>query len=331
MQAVIYENYGAPEVLQVTDVEKPVPKDNEVRIKIIATTVSAADWRMRKADPFVARLFNGLVKPRRVKILGLELAGVIEAVGAKVQKFQVGDEVFASPELRFGAYAEYTCLPEDAAIAPKPAALSFAEAAAVPVGATTAKFFLDKATSAPNNLAGKQVLIYGASGSVGTYAVQLARHYGATVTGVCSQKNSEMVRSLGADKVLDYTAHDFALAESSYDVIFDTVGKSDFAACVKALKAEGHYLLGSSTSPLPVLRGLWVRMTSKKSVSAGSAEATSENLAFMAGLLEQGTLRVMIDRSYPLENIVEAHRYVEKGHKRGNVSITVAASAAISS
>lgn len=323
MQAVIYENYGAPDVLHVTDVEKPTPKDDEVLIKIVATTVSAADWRMRKADPFLARLFNGLFKPRRVKILGLELAGVIEAVGAKVQKFQVGDAIFASPELRFGAYAEYTCLPENAAIAHKPATLSFAEAAAVPTGATTAKFFLDKATDTANDLQGKDVLIYGASGSVGTYAVQLARHYGATVTGVCSQKNREMVRSLGADSVLDYSANDFSLTENSYDVIFDTVGKSDFNACLKALKEDGRYLIGSSTSPLPALRGLWVGMRSQKKVITGTAEATSENLAFMAGLLEQGNLQVVIDRSYPLNAIVEAHRYVEQGHKRGNVVITV--------
>jgi len=319
MKAIVYTRYGSPDVLQLKEVAKPAPKDNEVLIKIYATTVTSGDCRVRKADPFAIRFFNGLTKPKKTTILGNELAGEIEETGKNVKLFRKGDQVFGQAGMGLGANAEYICLREDATLVLKPKNLTYEEAASIPFGGNTALHFLRKG----NIRSSQKVLIYGASGSLGTAAVQLAKNFGADVTGVCSTVNVELVKSLGADKVIDYTKEDFTKIGQTYDIIFDTTGKSPFSGCVKSLKQKGIYLRAVHMSLSSIVRGLWTSMTSSKKVIGGVASELKENLVFLKELIDMGKLKPVIDKCYPFEQIVEAHRYVDKGHKRGNVAITV--------
>ncbi|KAA3644987.1 MAG: NAD(P)-dependent alcohol dehydrogenase [Chloroflexi bacterium] len=318
MKAITYTRYGPPEVLQIIDIAKPTPKDNEVLIKIHATTVTAGDWRMRKAEPFLARIYNGLLKPTKINILGFEIAGEVEAIGKDVKQFRPGDQVFASCGIGFGGYAEYKCLPEDGEIAMKPINVSFEEAAAVPIGGNTALRFLREAKLK----SGQRILINGASGSVGTYAVQLAKHFGAEVTGVCSTTNVELVKSLGADKVIDYTKEDFTKNPRTYDVIFDTVGKTSFVRCKSLLKENGIYLAGSA-GLLEEIQAVWTSRIGNKKLISGTANPSQADLLFLKELIEAGSLKPVIDRSYGFEQIPEAHGYVESFRKKGNVVVTI--------
>jgi NADPH:quinone reductase-like Zn-dependent oxidoreductase len=319
MKAIVYTKYGAPEVLQLREVAKPVPKDNEILIKVYATTVTSGDARLRRADPFAVRFFNGLTGPKKITILGNELSGIIEAIGKDVKLFKTGDEVFGQTGLRLGANAEYKCLPEDGSLAIKPANISHEQAASIPFGASTSLHFLRKA----NITKGQKVLIYGASGSLGTAAIQLAKYFGAEVTGVCSTANLELVRSLGADKVIDYTKEDFSKNEKTYDVIYDTVGTSPFSGCIKSLNKKGVYLRAVHMTLPPVVRGLLTSLLSSKKVIGGVAAERKENIVFLKERIEEGNLKPVIDRVYPFEQTAEAHRYVDAGHKKGNVVITV--------
>jgi len=320
MKAVICTKYGPPEVLQLREIEKPVPKDNEILIKVYATTVTSGDTRIRSFKVplsfwLPARIALGFRSPK-INILGAELAGEIESVGKDVKKFKAGDQVFAYPGHHGGGYAEYTCMREDSAIAIKPANLTYEEAAAVPFGGNTALHFLKQA----NIKDGQKVLIYGASGSVGTYAVQLAKYFGAEVTGVCSTSNIDLVKSLGADKVIDYTKEHFSKNGETYNIIFDTVGKSSFSDCMKSLQKEGVYLQTLAV-PAISLQMRWASITSSKTLIGGTAVPKAENLNFLKKLVETGNIKPVVDRTYPIEKIIEAHRYVDKGHKKGNVVI----------
>jgi NADPH:quinone reductase-like Zn-dependent oxidoreductase len=318
MKAIVYTEFGPPDVLQLKEVEKPAPKDNEVLIRIYATTVATEDPGVRSSPGF-----NGLRKPK-IPILGEYLAGEIELVGKDVERFRKGDQVYAHTGMRYRTYAEYTCMPEEGALASKPANMTYEEAVAIPHGGLTALPFLRDNGRIQT---GDQVLINGASGSVGTAAVQLAKYFGAEVTGVCSTTNLELVKSLGADKVIDYTKEDFTKTGQTYDIIFDAVGKSSFSRCKGSLKQGGVYLTTvPSLAIFPQM--LWTRMTgSKKAVFAATgvrpASLRTKDLLFLTEIIEAGKMKAVIDRCYPLEQIAEAHRHVEKGHKKGNVVITV--------
>lgn len=318
MKAIIYERYGSPNVLQLKDVKKPVPKKGEVLIRVQATTVTATDCMARRGEPVWGRIFLGFRKPR-TKILGIELAGVIEAVGKDVKRFQRGDQVFGAAMARMSCSAEYVCLPEKSGLAIKPANMTYKEAAAFCDGALTALTFLREIGKIQRK---QKILIIGASGSVGTFAVQLARYYGAEVTGVCSTTNLELVKSLGADKVIDYTKDDFSQSDEAYDIIFDTVNKSSFSRCKSVLKQGGVYLVTMpALSVFPQI--LWTAIAGNKKVKFGGSKSNPENLNFLKTLIEAKKIKSVIDRVYPLEQIVEAHRYVEKGHKKGNVIISI--------
>jgi len=302
MKAMVCTKYGSADVLVLREVEKPTPKNNEVLVRIYATTVTSGDVRVRSFRcPLLywlpMRLIIGVTRPRNA-ILGVEFAGEVEAVGAQVKRFKKGDQVYALNGMRFGAYAEYICIPEHGNIALKPKNVTYDEAAAIPFGGTTALHFFRKANVKP----GHKMLIYGASGSVGTSAIQLAKVIGAEVTAVCSSANFELVKSLGADHVIDYMKEDFTKRETRYDVIFDAVGKSSRVICKKALKSGGAFITVDGQ---------------------GVAKVLTEDLIYLASLTEAGKLQAVIDRRYPLEQIPDAHRYVDQGHKKGNVIITV--------
>jgi NADPH:quinone reductase-like Zn-dependent oxidoreductase len=305
MKAIICTKYGPPEVLKIKEVEKLIPKDNEVLIKIFATTAHIGDTRIRRVDPFLVRLIFGLFQPKKNLILGLEISGVVEDVGKNVKSFKKGDEVFALTGFGLGGYAEYRCLPEKAKdgalerkglVAIKPENLSFDEAAAIPAGGLTALKNLQKA----NIRKGQSILINGASGSLGTYAIQLARYYGAEVTAVCSEKNFDLVKSLGADYVIDYTKEDFTKIQNRYDIVYDAVMKSKASKCKNILKSNGVFL---NNSHLPKIK--------------------QEDLLFLKDLIEKQKLKPVIDRTYDFNQVVEAHRYVDTGRKRGNVVIKI--------
>jgi NADPH:quinone reductase-like Zn-dependent oxidoreductase len=322
MKAIVYERYGPPEVLELKEVAKPRPKNNEVLIKTYATTVTTGDWRVRSLNvPFgfglIGRLVLGVSRPRQ-PILGTELAGEIESVGKDVKKFKVGDQVFAFSGAGMGCHAEYKCMPEDGAVALKPPNLTYDEAAAISFGGTTALNFFRRGRLQR----GEKVLVNGASGGVGTAAVQLAKHFGADVTGVCSTANVELVSVLGANHVIDYTKEDFTRNGETYDVIVDIAGTAPFSRSKVSLKKRGRLLLVLGGLP-DMLQIPWILMTSSKRVIAGPAAERAEDLRFLAKLAEAGEFKPVIDRRYPFEQIAEAHRYVDAGHKKGNVVITL--------
>jgi NADPH:quinone reductase-like Zn-dependent oxidoreductase len=328
MKAMVCTKFGPPDVLQLKEVAKPVPKDNEVLIRIYATTVTAADSELRSLKLPLAlrlpiRIYVGLIRlirPRPI-ILGQELAGEIEAVGKDIKRFRTGDQVFGWSGLSLGAYAEYKCLPEKGVLAIKPATMTYEEAAPLAVGGFEAVYFLRRGTIQ----SGHKVLINGAGGSIGTFAVQLAKSFGADVTAVDSTGKLDMLRSIGADQVVDYTQEDFTKGGETYDMIFDVVGKSSFSRSVRSLKHNGRYLLGNPRLSQRV-RGRWTSMRSSKKVipwKARTASEYTEDFKFLKELLEAGKIQSVIDRCYPLEQTAEAHGYVDTGHKKGNVVITV--------
>ncbi len=328
MKAVVYTKYGPPDVLHLEEVTKPAPKDNEILIQIYATSVNYGDITARNFReisprkfnmPFLfwlfAKIFFGIRKPK-ITILGSEFAGEIESTGKDVKSFKQGDQVFGYLGQNMGAYAGYLCMPEDGCIAIKPANMTYEEVAVVPYGAIMALNLLRKMNVQP----GQKVLVNGASGGIGSAAVQLAKYFGAEVTGVCSTPRLELVKSLGADKVIDYTKEDFTQSGETYDLIFDILGKSSFSRCKSSLKQNGRYLLASFKMK-QLFQMLWTSMIGSKRVICAIAPGSTEDLISVKELIEAGKIKAAIDRSYPLEQIAEAHRYVEKGHKKGHVVI----------
>jgi NADPH:quinone reductase-like Zn-dependent oxidoreductase len=326
LKAIVWTKYGSPDVLQLKEVEKPTPNEDEVLIRIYATTVTAGDCEMRSLKlplflGFPMRIYNGLRKPKRITILGQELAGEIETAGVNVKQFKEGDQVYAATDFNLGAYAEYICLPEeseDGVLGLKPANMNYEEAATVPFGGLEALHFLRKG----NIQSGEKVLINGAGGSIGTYGVQLAKYYGAEVTGVDNTGKLDMLHSIGADDVVDYTQEDFTKRGETYDVIFDVIGKSPYSRSLRSLNENGRYLLANPRLSY-IFRGPWTSMTSSKKVISGTASRSPEDLIFLKQLIEEGKIKSVIDRTYPLEQTAEAHRYVETGQKQGNLVITV--------
>ena len=325
MKAIVYTQYGSPDVLRLAEVAKPTPKDNEVLVKVHASSVTSGDCNLRgftfvpRGFGLISRLMLGYRRPKKA-ILGVEVAGEIEAAGKDVISFKQGDPVFGIDGTGLGAYAEYKCMPGTGGLALKPANLTYEEAAAIPNGALTALTFLKKLA---NVQPGQKILIVGAAGSVGSAAVQIAKYLGAEVTGVCSTANVTLVKSLGADQVIDYTQEDFSKSGQTYDIIFDTVGKTSFSQCKNALKPAGRYL-ASAGGLLEFGQMLWTSIIGGKKVLAGMSSERKEDLAFIKELAEAGKIKPVIDRCYPLEQMAEAHRYVDQGHKKGNVVITVA-------
>ena len=322
MRAATYERYGTPDVVQLTEVAKPTPKDEEVLIKIHATTVSSGDWRARSLSMppgfgLLGRLVFGVRRPRQ-RIMGTELAGEIEETGKAVRNFKVGDSVFAFPGGAMGCHAQYRAMRADGPIAHKPAGIGYAEAAALSFGGATALAFLRRGKVQ----AGEEVLVNGAAGCVGTAAVQIAKHLGATVTGVCSTANLDLVRSIGADRVIDYTKEDFTASAQRYDVVVDTAGTAPYWRSKTVLKDSGRLLLVLGRLS-DLIKAPWVSMTSRRRVIAGPASVKQEDLRLLASLADAGSFRPVVDRTYDLEQIVDAHTYVDKGHKRGSVVVTV--------
>jgi NADPH:quinone reductase-like Zn-dependent oxidoreductase len=330
MKAAIYRRYGPPEVVQIAEVEKPVPKAGDVLVRVRASTVCAADWRLRKADPFVVRAVAGLWRPKKTGILGMEFAGTVESVGSNVTRFGAGDQVFGGTLFKFGTHAEYVCLPETGLLAKKPDNMPLEEAAAVFFGGMTVLGFLAKARIHP----GQKVLVYGASGSVGVFAVQLAKHFGAHVTAVCSTDNLAWVKSLGADDVVDYTKEDFSRAGRVYDMVFDTVGKSGFWRSLRSLKRGGSYLLVGGFGRKTfvgnvvggVLGGMWGSVTGAARVVGMPKHAGIESILLLKELIEAGKVKTVIERRYSLGEIAEAHRHAEAGHKKGHVLVMLESS-----
>jgi len=326
LKAALNTAFGSADLIQITEVDKPVPGEDQVLIKIRATTVSTGDCNMRnftfvhKSMVPMARLMFGIAKPWKARILGTQLAGEVEAVGSKVKRFKVGDRVFASTGMAAGGHAQYACMPQDGVIAIMPDKLSWGEAAAIPFGADTALFYL---RDQGRIRAGHELVVVGASGSVGTAAVQLGKHFGARVTAVCSGRNAALVKSLGADEVIDYTQQDFTANGKTYDLILDTVAASSFARCRDSLKPDGVFLPCSMSVTDMLFRIPWTSMMGGKKLKGGVAIDSAERMTLIKELVEAGKLRPVIDRSYPLEQIAEAFKYVEQGHKKGNVVVTV--------
>jgi len=325
LKAILHARYGSPDLLRFEEVAKPAPKDDEVLIKVHATTVSTGDCNMRnftfvtKSMLPMAKLMFGIGKPWKERILGTELAGEIVGAGKDVVRFKLGDRVFGSTGMAGGGHAQYTCLHETAALAIKPDSLSWEEAVAIPFGANAALYYLRDLGKIQD---GHRLLIIGASGSIGSAGVQLAKHFGATVTAVCSGANVELVKSLGADKVIDYTKEDFTKNSETYDLILDVVGATTFERCQKSLKPQGVFL--SCIMGLPdVARSLWASIAGGKKIKGGVAINNLERMTFITELTAAGILKPVIDRRYPLEQIAEAFKHVEHGHKKGNVVITV--------
>lgn len=328
MKAIVWTAYGPPEVLQMGEIEKPTPKDDEILIKIHAATVTLGDTEARALNfPWwlatMMRLYIGVFKPLRTTSLGQELAGDVEAVGKNITRFKPGDAVFGSTGFSFGAYAEYICLresSEDGVLAIKPTHMRYEEAAAVPTGGLEAVHFLRKGEIK----SGEHLLINGGGGSIGTFALQLAKYYGAEVTAVDKPEKFDMLRALGADHVIDYTREDFSQRDQKYDLVLDVVGRNSFSRCIRALKPDGRYLL-ANPSLSAFVRAAWISSRTRKRVIVTPSGRETEDLLFLKQLIEADKLKTVIDRTYPLEQVVEAHRYVETGQKKGNVIITVVA------